>query len=128
VTGNLHEERRSPDRRDERNPGDGEGARLGEYEGGRRERFHGHQRSDQPRRPTPVLALVRREHVFGDAGEERVVHDLDEPDEPGQRERRSGMTEEESRHARSSSTAAAARRPDAIAPFSDGCARWSPHA
>ena len=83
--------------------------------GGDDQRGHaldGHERAHHPRRAPLVLGLVGREAVRPDPGEERVVDDLDEPDEP---DHRRGGEEVDGRGARwrRSTRPQAGMRPDA---------------
>ena len=136
VAGDLNEVGREPNHRHQRSARPEQRERQlrrtdPEHEHDGRQ-FDQHRRRHDPRRQHRMPLLVRREDRTADAAEQRVMHDLHEPDQAGHVQRRGKLPKKQPAmpgvvHRRDSNRASAARRPDIIAPLIDALSRWSPH-
>ena len=139
VQGHLDAEGRQPDEDHEHETCRGQltrhGADPGPQQNGRRDRFDHHRSDNDPAGSTSVLVVVTDETFSANPRHERVVDQLHVPDHAGHEQARGDLQPHDPRlepaHSlatrRSSNTACAAARPDAIAPLIDPSARWSPH-
>lgn len=138
VAGHLEEKSGGPDQTEqkEQEPGRERGHSIGRAEGeqGGGGEFGEHQGADEPGDTHGMLGLEISE--AGPVGflEERVMDELDSPDQAGEQQRGGQIRGEQgARHGdhlaedASASTASAASRPESIAPWMEGEVRWSPH-
>ncbi len=101
VQRNLEEAGRGPEQKDEDGGGGSLGGGLEDGAEGVVQRkecggeFEEHGRADDEAGEVAVALSVEREAVRGELGKERVVDDLDEPDEAGHEEGRGELEEEE---------------------------------